>query len=273
MNAYIKTLTPSGLEAVDYTAASLADAANHEPEGIYTITNTHDTFKVLKLDAHLDRLEDSARRENIPLSLDRPRLRAALRQMIADYNVGDVRFRITVPREQPDHLILTLEPFSPPTQAQIEQGVRCVTAPGLARHNPAAKTTDWMHDRDQFKLPPGIYTALLLDEQSNILEGFSSNFYAALDGELRTAGQGVLPGISQQIVFTVAPEIIPLRKDPINVKDLPSLSEAFITSSSRGVLPVVEIDEITIGAGVPGEKTKAIRAAYVAWMAEHLEAL
>jgi branched-chain amino acid aminotransferase len=273
MNAYIRILTPSGLQPVDYSATSLAEAAHDEPDGIYTITNTYDTFKILKLDAHLDRMEDSAKRENISLRLDRPRLRNALRQMIADYNQGDVRFRVTVPRQQPDHFILTLEPFRPPTQEQITQGVRLVTAPGLARHNPAAKTTDWMHNRDQFNLPAGIYTGLLLDDQNNILEGFSSNFYAVLEGELRTAGDGVLPGISQQIVFAVAPEIIPIRKIPVNISDLPRIDEAFITSSSRGVIPVVEIDGVTVGNGKPGEKSNAIRAAYLAWMGEHLEEL
>jgi branched-chain amino acid aminotransferase len=247
MNAYIRILTPSGLQPVDYSATSLAEAAHDEPDGIYTITNTYDTFKILKLDAHLDRMEDSAKRENISLRLDRPRLRNALRQMI--------------------------EPFRPPTQEQITQGVRLVTAPGLARHNPAAKTTDWMHNRDQFNLPAGIYTGLLLDDQNNILEGFSSNFYAVLEGELRTAGDGVLPGISQQIVFAVAPEIIPIRKIPVNISDLPRIDEAFITSSSRGVIPVVEIDGVTVGNGKPGEKSNAIRAAYLAWMGEHLEEL
>ena len=271
--AYIQQLTPNGLQNVDYQVDSLADAARYEPDGIYTVTNTYNTFQTLKLDAHLDRMEDSARRENIALKLDRSRLRAALRQMIADAGFGDVRFRVTVPRAQPDHFILTLEPYKPPSPALVSGGVRCVTAPGLMRRNPSAKTNDWTAQRSTFKLSEGIYEGLLVDDTGHILEGLSSNFYAILNGELRTAGEGVLAGIAQQIVFTVAPDIIPMRRDAIHMDDLPNLEEAFITSSSRGVIPVIEIDDQTFGDGGPGPRTMAIRSAYVKWVEAHLEEL
>jgi branched-chain amino acid aminotransferase len=276
MPCYIRVLTPDGLQPVSYSAGSLADAAKHEPhDGVYTITNTFNSFQVLKLDAHLDRLENSARRENIPLKLDRPRLRAALRRMIEEANYGDVRLRITVPGSQPDHFILSVEPFTPLAPSVYSHGVRCITVPGAARHDPDTKTTDWMHDRRKIEagLPPHIFTGLLLDADGNILEGLSSNFYAILNGELRTAGQGVLPGIAQQIVFEIAPVIIPVHKEAVHVSDIPSLDGAFITSASRGIVPVVEIDDIQIGDGTPGGETFALREAYLAWVDEHLEEL
>jgi branched-chain amino acid aminotransferase len=269
--AYIKELTPDGLRDVDYQANSLSDSARHEPDGIYTVTNTYHTFQTLKLDAHLDRMEDSAARENILLKLDRKRLRAALRQMIGDAAFGDVRFRITVPRTRPDHSIITLEPYSPPAPALVSGGVRCMTAPGLMRRNPSAKTNDWTAQRSAFELPAGIYEGLLVAEDGRILEGLSSNFYAVLNGELRTAGEDVLAGIAQQIVFTVAPEIMILRRDAVHVDDLPKLDEAFITSSSRGVIPVIEIDEQPVGDGAPGPRTMSIRRAYIKWVEAHLE--
>ena len=269
----IKVLTPQGLSPVDYQAASLQEAERFEPDGIYTTTNTYHTFQALKLDAHLDRMEDSARRESIPLRLDRARLKSTLRQMIAEYQQGDVRFRVTVPHAQPDHFIITLEPFQPPAPALIESGVRCVTLAGLKRRNPDAKTTDWAQDRQSFQRPPGIYEVLLVSDSGEILEGFGSNFYAVLHDELRTAGQGVLAGIAQQIVFEVTPDILPLRKEGIQLTDLAGVQEAFLTSSSRGVIPIVEIDQITIGDGTPGKQTRAILAAYRQWVAAHLEDL
>jgi branched-chain amino acid aminotransferase len=242
-------------------------------DGVYTVTNTYNTFQVLKFDAHLTRLEDSARRENIPLSLNRRMLRAGLRDMIAQSGFGDVRFRITVPRQQPDHLIMTIEPFKPPPPEVYANGVRCITLLEGARQNPAAKTTGWMHDREQYGLPDGIYTGLLLDSNGGILEGMTSNFYAIVDGELRTAGEGVLPGIAQQIVFEIAPDVLPLRKEAVHKDDISRLSEAFITSSSRGIVPVVEIDGIQIGDGKPGALTLQLRGRYLAWVAAHLEDL
>ena len=270
----IKTLTPAGLENVSYSADSLADAVAFEPhDGVYTVTNTYNTFQVLKFDAHLDRLEDSARRENIPLVLDRHLLRASLRQMIAQAGYDDVRFRITVPREKPDQLILSMELFKPQPPEVYEKGIRCITLPDIARSNPIAKTTGWMHDREQHPLPEDIYTGLLLDKNGYILEGVSSNFYAVLDGELRTAGEGVLAGIAQQIVFTIAPDVVLVRKEAVHKSDIPRLSEAFVTSSSRGIVPVVEIDSISIGLAKPGTLTMTLRERYLAWVNAHLEEL
>ncbi len=276
MPCLIRILTAGGLSPAPYQATSLADAATHEPyDGVYTITNTYHRFQVLKLDAHLDRLENSARLAGIPLTLDRARLRAALRQMIAEADFGSVRFRVTVPKVQPDQLILSVEPFAPQPPDVYEHGIRCVTVSSAARVTPAAKTTGWMHDRQAVEaaLPAGIYTGLLLSKTGDILEGMSSNFYAILHGELRSAGKDVLPGIAQQVVFEVAPEVLPVRREAVNVVDIPRLEEAFVTSSSRGIIPVVVIDEITLGSGKPGKQTKALRERYNAWVADHLEEL
>ncbi len=274
MPAQVRILTPDGVQTAGYSAESLADAARYEPhDGIYTVTNTIERTKALKLDAHLDRLEDSARRAQIPLTLDRPRLRAALRQLILDAGYADSRFRITVPQNEPDRFILTVEPYTPPSDALVASGVAVITVANSARHNAEAKTTDWLHDRTAIEstLPPGVYTALLCDTEGFILEGVSSNFYAIRKGELRTAGSGVLHGIAQQIVFAVASDILPLRLDAIHLDEVGTIDEAFITSSSRGILPVVRIDDVNIGTGSPGVRTMRLRAAYQAWAAEHLE--
>jgi branched-chain amino acid aminotransferase len=269
----IKRLTPAGLEDVPYTAESLKDAVAFEPEGVYTVTNTYNVTQVLKLDAHLDRMEDSARREQIPLRLDRPRLRQALRTMIEAVDYGNVRFRVTAPRAQPDHFILALEPFAPPGADLIATGVRCMTVQGMARRNPSAKTNDWARVRSTFTLPPSIYEGLLINPAGEILEGFTSNFYAILNGTLRTAGAGVLAGIAQGIVFEIAEGVIPVQRIAIRTDDLSRIDEAFLTSSSRGIIPIVAVDGVTIGSGLPGAQTGRLRERYNEWVAAHLEEL
>jgi branched-chain amino acid aminotransferase len=276
MSCTIRTLTPTGLQPVDYSADSLAEAAQYEPDdGIYTVTNTYNGTQVLKLNAHLDRMEDSARRADILLHLDRPRLRRALREMIIAAGYGDVRFRITVPHDAPDTFIISLEPYKAPSAELIDRGVRVITVPNSARKNALAKTTDWMHRRQQIAdaMPEGVYDAILLDEHGDMMEGLGANFYAILDGVLRTAGEGVLPGIAQQIVFEIAPSILPVQRQVVNVAQIPQLAEAFITSSSRGIVPVIEIDGHCLGDGRPGPLTRQLRRAYDAWVKTHLEEL
>lgn len=276
MPAFIRTLTREGLAPVAYSAASLADAVQYEPaHSVYTVTNTYNTCQTLRLDAHLDRLEDSARRSGVPIELDRAALRVALRRMITEAGFGDVRFRITARGDRPDAFILTLEPFHPPAPELVTQGVRCSTLADSARHDAAAKTTDWMHTRQSIlaATAPDVYEVFLLDAAGHILEGMSSNFYAVLDGELRTAGEGVLAGIARQIVFDITPQVLPLRCEPVHVDDIPRLAEAFLTSSSRGIIPVVAIDSLLIGSGLPGPYTQILRTLYEQQVAQQLEDL
>lgn len=274
MPCTIRILTPDGLEPASYTADSLLDAARFEPaDGVYTISNTFEGTKALRLNAHLNRLEDSARQEGIPLALDRPRLRAALRQLINEAGYGDVRFRITVPGTDPTVLILSCEPFRPLPTATYEQGVRVVLIHGTTRHNPDAKTTDWMLDRQAIEasLPSGVFTGILVGDYGELLEGLSSNFYAIVDGELWTAGAGVLPGIARQIVLEVAPGVLPVRREAPLTADMQRMTEAFLTSASRGIVPIVQIDERILGAGTPGPLTHVLRERYQAWANAHLE--
>ena len=276
MPAIVKRLTAAGMVDVDYAAASLDEAAEFEPRyGVYTLSNTYHCTQALLLDAHLDRLEDSAHREGFALRYDRQRLRQALRRMIEDSGYGDARFRISVTGDRPSEMLLSIEPFQPPTLNVIRNGVRCNTSAQVARLNPAAKASEWMHIRKRLAAarPPHIYETFIVDADGDILEGLSSNFYAIEDGELRTAGAGVLAGISRQIVLEICAPIIPPRLEAPRRANIPHFSEAFLTSSSRGIIPVVEIDGISIGGGSAGKITGKLRDAYERWVAAHLEEL
>jgi len=276
MPAIVRRLSPRGLEKVEYSASSLAEAVAFEPfDGVYTVANTWQGTKALLFDAHLDRLEASARYQRIPLDYDRQQLKAALRAMILASAFGDVRFRISIARSRPDSLLITLEPYDPPDDGLVGQGVRCVTSGVEQRKGPSAKTSDWMHIRAKLQdaIAPGIYEIVLLDESGFMLEGATSNFFAIIDGQLYTAGSGILAGISRRIVLELCQEILPLRLQAPHIDDLPRLHEAFLTSSSRGIIPIVEIDGRPIGDGAVGENSLKLRRAYQCWVAEHLEEL
>ncbi len=276
MPAIIKRLTAEGLVDVDYAAASLDEAAEFEPrQGVYTVSNTTQRTRTLLLDAHLNRLEDSARREGFALRYDRARLKQALRRMIEASGYDNARFRISAPGDRPSEMLLSIEPYHPPASAVIQRGVTCITSAEIARLNPASKDSEWMHIRKQLAAdrPSDTYETFIVDAKDHILEGLSSNFFAIENGELRTAGAGILAGISRQIVMQICAPVISLRlAAPLRAR-IPHFSEAFLTSSSRGIIPVVEIDGIAINDGGVGDYTLQLRSAYESWVAEHLEEL
>ena len=88
-----------------YKADSLEDLNRLEPAGIYTVARTHYAMNIVLLDAHLDRLEESAALESIPLQMDRALLRDALRETLAAGGYENSRIRITIPRDKPDQIL------------------------------------------------------------------------------------------------------------------------------------------------------------------------
>ncbi len=272
MSIPICILTPAGCRPAPWSAESLAEAAGKEPDGIYTLARTFRRDHALLLNEHLDRLEQSAQMTGILAHIDRPALRAALRSLIHSVDYPDSRFRITIPHELPDQTILSLEPFKPVPPEVLASGARCVTV-HKERANPAAKTTAWMTERKATveSFPPGVYEGILLGIGDTLLEGTSSNFYAILDRVLRTAGEGVLPGMAQRIVLAVAADVLPIERTPVTRGDLPFLDEAFISSAGRGVVPVTIIDGQVIGSGLPGPQTQALQTRYNTYAEAHLE--
>lgn len=263
-------LTPRGIEPTPYVATSFADAASHDPLGVYTIGRTYQRDQVLLFDDHLERLEQSAALEGITITVDRPALRNALRSLIEQGGYPDSRYKITVPTDPPQRLILAVEPFKPVAAEIIANGARVVTV-HRARPNPAAKTSAWAQDRQSTvqSFPAGIYEGILVNDAGDLLEGTSCNFYAVIGGTLRTAMQGVLEGISRRTLLKVAAGIIPLDPRPANVSD--TLDEAFLTSAGRGLVPIVEIDGKAVGTGKPGPYTLRLREAYERFALANME--
>jgi branched-subunit amino acid aminotransferase/4-amino-4-deoxychorismate lyase len=258
---------PAGLE-VD----SLTELARVEPDGVYTVSRTYRGHQAVMLEAHLSRLEESARLERIPIQLDRQALRAALRRLLREAGFPEARFRITIPSAQPAAPLLAAEPLPETSAALRQQGVAAATL-RITRLNPRAKSNAWIaaRERAQQQLPSGAYEGIILSPQDELLEGFSSNIYAVLEGQLRTSEDSMLYGIARRIVLEVAGSLLPVRLEPARLADLPRLQEALLSSSGRGVVPIVRVDGQPVGSGTPGPITRALQSGYDAWVERHLE--
>jgi branched-chain amino acid aminotransferase len=201
-------------------------------------------------------------------------LRTAVRQAVEASGFEMPRVRLTIPFAEPDSALILLEPFSPPPAEVYERGVRVNLAYGQ-RQMPRAKDSRFIEARRRLVVEHdgGAFEVILCREDGALLEGTSSNFYAVLDGTLRTAGEGVLEGIARSVLLEVAPAVLPVVLESVQVDDLPRLSEAMLTSASRGVIPVVQIEGTIIGDGRPGPFTAQLRARYDQQVEQELEPL
>lgn len=109
----------------------------------------------------------------------------------------------------------------------------------------------------------GADRALLLDADGYVTEGHGYNIFAFLDGVLVTPKSGVLEGITRQTVLELCQESnVRAEKAPITAQELRAASEAFVTSTAGGVIPVTRLDGRAVGDGAPGPLTVRLRERY-----------
>ena len=92
-------------------------------------------------------------------------------------------------------------------------------------------------------------------------------------GALRTEEERVLIGVTRSLVLEVAEGLMPVERRAVRRDELPRVDEAFITSVSREVLPVVQIDGRPVGDGRVGPTTRRIVDGFAALVARGAEAL
>jgi branched-chain amino acid aminotransferase len=213
--------------------------------------------------------------EEIPLKLDRAATRAAVKTLFERSGYAQARLRFAVGFDRPDEITISMEPFG--AEAKYLNELRTngvvVATHTIVRSNPRAKTNAWVRQRQQTRASLGIeaYEVIICNQDGQLLEGFSSNFYAIQSGRLYTSLDGVLPGIMRQVVFEIAPEVLPVVMEPVCCDEVADLQEAFLTSSTRGIVPIIRIDDTVIGDGKPGPDTRRLLEVFDQWVAAHLE--
>jgi branched-chain amino acid aminotransferase len=282
------------------------------PRGLYTTFSTnHNGRRVLGLTAHLDRLYAPALVEGIRPSASRADLRQVLAKLAADNTPGESRFRLVLSATDGTVYII-VQPFAPFAKEIYERGVKVITA-NLIRHDPRRKDSGFITESQSARRKVGgDVFEVLLTKNGKIYEGMTSNFYAVFPSHSSTAGRnahlsaqdgdthqsttlsgattnwersrraggttlvtartGVLLGVTRRAVLRLA------RGQGMDIlyrapRVDGNFSEAFLTSSSRGIVPIVSIDGDGVGERWVGVWTKHLMNAYRAYVEERSESL
>lgn len=216
------------------------------------------------LDAHLERLLASARGIGLPLAGDLPMHRGWVLAAVEAEGVEAATIRLFAvgpEQDSPPRSFIWLEPVRAPSARQRRAGVGAVTYPG-ERALPHVKSLNTLVNTlaRQAAQAAGVYEGLLRDRNDCITEGASSNFYAVAEGVLLLPPpEEILEGVTLQLVLEMAQAAgIPVARQRLPRADIPRWAEAFVTSTSRHILPVVGIDGIPVAAGRPGPVTGAL---------------
>ncbi len=146
------------------------------------------------------------------------------------------------------------------------QGVQTITHEDIRWHRCDLKTTAMVANvlLQQLAREAGAEETLL-HRDGRIIEGASSNVFVVVQDVVVTPPPGpeLLPGITRDLVLELARENgLPWREDEIPLRSLAKVSELWLTSGSREVMPVIAVDRQPIGDGVPGPVWRRVLALF-----------
>ena len=246
--------------------------------GVFDLVRTF-KGKPLFLQEHLARLVHSAREIHLEIPWSRKQIAAIVMETLAKNDLPEATIRIVItggssrdflsPGGHPRLLVLISEQSKPP-RSWYEQGVKVITVE-LERRLPGAKSIDYLPAAMAIQRArgKGAVEAIYLNRNRLALEGTTSNLFVFLQEGLVTPGRGVLPGITRKVVLDLAATVYSVQVRDLYYEELIGAREAFITGTTRGIVPVVQVDEATIEQGQPGPDTRRL----MAMLDEYLEGL
>jgi branched-chain amino acid aminotransferase len=240
--------------------------------GIYEGLRTFDHVRLFGLEEHLDRAQRSMDLLAWREELERDVLRRALHEALTASPWPEARVRFDVlaeparELETESRMLIALSPLHPLPEDYLRLGTCSRLVDDLHRERPRIKEARFVIDR---RVHPGgtreDYEPIMVDRRGRLLEGTSSNIFAVRDGVLRTAGEGVLEGITRGVFIELArAEGLSIREEAVLTSELAALSEAFLTSSVRSLVPIVQLGKVVVGSGRPGPIGMQLARAYAA---------
>lgn len=252
---------------------SLNDVAVLRGYSVFESLRTYDR-RPFHLDGHLERLFHSARLIEMEVPYTREEIAGVVREVIARnaYTHASIRLLLTggessdgvLPDGRPVLAVL-ITPLPERDMTRFAQGYRLITS-RLQRENPEAKTSSYTSAIRALKEAArrNAADALFVNALGHVLEGTRSNFFVFRGDTLVTPRSGVLIGITRTVVLELAQGRFPIEERPIQLAELPLVDEAFVTSSSKEITPVVQIDDLVIGYGQPGPRTTELEQRFIA---------
>jgi len=236
---------------------------------------------LLDEDLHLQRLQRSLSELRIAMPMGLRALRHVMREVLMRNRIrnGMLYLQITRGAASRDHafpssdvkpvLVMTARRLNEAKlKASLEAGVAVVSMADLRWARRDIKSVSLLPNilaKQQAK-EAGAYEALLVDRDGLVTEGASSNVWIVdREGRLvtRPDSHDILNGVTRRVLLKVAArEGMEVVERAFGIDEAQAAREVFLTSSSAIIMPVVRIDGVPVGNGVPGLIASKLRDAY-----------
>jgi len=260
-------------------SVNIEDRGYQFGDGIYEVVHLYDG-RFIDEDLHLARLERSLREIALPMPMPLASLRMVLREVARRNRVteGLLYMQVTRGVARRDHgfpekppkaaLVVTVRPLDrEKIEASAKAGISVITVPDDRWGRVDIKTIGLLPNvlARQAAKEAGAKDAWFVDEEGFVTEGASSNVWIVKDGILRTrpSSNRILTGITMTVVKELAADLqIKLDERAFTVEEVRAADEAFLTSATQTVMPVVRIDGSPVGSESPGPLAIRLREAF-----------
>ena len=257
-------------------------------DSVYEVLRTYDGLP-FEPGRHFRRLRASAARLGFSVPASDADLLTQADALLARAGTGESYIRIIVSRGLGDcsysfervqgpTVVMIQKPLPPYPAWHYEDGIK-IAAVGVRRNHPRAldpaiKSSNLLNNILAVREAQsrGAEEPVLLNQEGFLAEGASTNVFLALAGTLFTPplSAGILAGITREVVLELLPGLgIPFDERPLHLDELLSADEAFMTSTTREVVPVRQVDEAPVGNGRPGPLTRRVMKAFGAYAPAH----
>lgn len=234
--------------------------------GIFDYLRTY-RGKPFKLKEHIERLLRSAELINLEHSYDVRQLTEIVQGVLVKNNDGNekqVKIMLSggisdfVYQASEPTLIVIVDMLRPKKQEIYEKGIK-VNLVKFSRYMPTAKTTNYIEAVIQTEkgMKEGAYEPLYYSEKQ-VHEGANSNVFVVKEGKIYTPKSNILHGVTRGVLVNELKDKLNVVEDDFDLNFLLNADEVFLTSSGKEVVPVVKIDDYSVGDGQVGYKARRI---------------
>ena len=289
---FVQANTNGRLHAADEPSLSPLNRGFLYGDAIYEVWRTYDGV-LFAWEAHWERLLRSATALHLPIPWTPEHILSEIRRTAGAFRdrtgeTGELYVRLQVTRgagpigldpglaEAPDFVIL-VQPCRKLSEDQLANGLRLSIARELRRNptdalSPAWKTGNYLNNILCLHeaRARGADEVVMLNREGEITEAAVANLGFVRDGKVITppSETGILQGVTRRLLLeSVAPAAgIPFAEAVVRPDDLPAMTECFLMSTTRDLVPVGSIDSVKFATG-PETITRRLKQAFADWAA------
>ena len=244
-----------------------------------------DYFRVVRgtplfIDDYLARFERSVNLLNLDLPLTLAELKRHVHDLVEANGASEAGLRLLLTGGySPDgftpaepNLVVLEHPLKKPDAELYERGSN-LTVHEYVRDIPEVKTTNYAVAIQQLPQQRAANAIdVLYHQNGQVSETSRSNVFVVKEGAVMTPGERILKGVTRKQVLYLARQRFEVLETEVTLDDVYSADEVFITSSVKGVMPIVKVGENVIGSGQPGDVVRQLMEAFEAHVEDYLAA-